>query len=164
MQASLIGDVVMVSYYSRQIKIVELPLDVYRMVQALEFELRSARSSETGSLTARSSSASERRSEGHSPPDKYRTGCPVNPTKHLIYRPRASEVVMQLSSVVERLAMDKYLVLYLDCKAISGLPPGADADPLRCALIPTPLLVSFCAVKISVLCQDTGLLMFFWDG
>ena len=114
LQACL-GDVVILSYYHGQLKIAELPVDAFRILQALEWEVQSGSIPSTGVAHMGSNLLA-------SPP-----GTLPNPQKQLIYRSKVTRILAQLSAAIEELSADKYLCIYLAANA-PAVPAPRQSD------------------------------------
>lgn len=137
----LLHDAVLVSYYPRQVKIAELPLDTFRMLQALEWEdaytnpataMQAASSNPVAAAMARSGAgggtAGGAKTGGGGKTDGGAGGTtgggaaalltaggpPLeNPSKHLVYRPTSMQLLAILTTSVEVMPRDAVLLLYL---------------------------------------------------
>ncbi|KAK9806282.1 hypothetical protein WJX72_008437 [[Myrmecia] bisecta] len=95
-------EVLLASYFSRQIKVAELPLDMYRMLQTLEWEDPTT----SGSLSPdRHYNNGAEWSEGQAATE--------NPAKYLLYRPSASHFLAVLATACEALPQNSVLLVYL---------------------------------------------------
>lgn len=128
----LLHDAILVSYYPRQVKIAELPLDSFRMLQALEWEdkyssptppahehpLPLTKSSSSKSLAdkgegmgGRKGSSGNLAENGSAEPGAK--GLMENPAKHLVYRPSAMQLLSILTTTMEVMPKESIMLLYV---------------------------------------------------
>jgi len=135
----LLHDAVMVSYYPRQVKIAELPLDSFRMLQALEWEDQFSSSAPPATehpmplQSAKSSKNAANRLENGSEPGTAKAAM-ENPTKHLVYRPTAMQLLSILTTTVEVMPRESVLLLYLSALSSrsGGLTKGTPFSSTSC--------------------------------
>ncbi|KAK3255910.1 hypothetical protein CYMTET_34932, partial [Cymbomonas tetramitiformis] len=103
-----------------QVKFSELPLDAFRMMQALEFDSLNGTSTRVSGLEGTDSPTHVL---GESLEDD--TVVPANPQKYLVYRPGARELLAVLATACEGLQDRAVLLLYLSANGTSapGPPP-----------------------------------------
>lgn len=133
----LLHDAVLVSYYPRQVKIAELPLDSFRMLQALEWEdqyssatppanehpMPLPRSGSKGNLSE--GMGGRRNSTGNLaengvPEMGGNKGPMENPAKHLVYRPTTMQLLSILTTTVEIMPKESILLLYVSAASGRG--------------------------------------------
>jgi hypothetical protein len=129
----LLHDAVLVSYYPRQVKIAELPLDTFRMLQALEWEdaytnpataMQAASSNPVAAAMARSGAGGATGGGGKTGGGATGGGAAAltggvpleNPSKHLVYRPTSMQLLAILTTTVEVMPRDAVLLLYLSAQ------------------------------------------------
>jgi len=126
---------------AKQIKIAELPLDSFRMLQALEWEDAYSqpgvdRAVPLETPTAASAAAmgsGSKRGGGSGRPSMLENGSAgsgsgsggpspfENPSKHMVYRPTSMQLLSILTTTMEVLPQDGVLLLYLSAAGGAGL-------------------------------------------
>ncbi|KAK3233821.1 hypothetical protein CYMTET_55906 [Cymbomonas tetramitiformis] len=118
-------EAVITSYYTDQVKFSELPLDAFRMMQALEFDSLNGTSTRVSGLEGTDSPTHVL---GESLEDD--TVVPANPQKYLVYRPGARELLAVLATACEGLQDRAVLLLYLSANGTSAPgPPPPERSP-----------------------------------
>ncbi|KAI8464968.1 MAG: protein SCAI [Monoraphidium minutum] len=129
---------VIASYYPRQVKIAELPLDSFRMLQALEWEdayssanppqgahpmplaAPGAKDGGKGGKGAEANGAAGLAAGGGAAAGPAGGSQYENPSKHLLYRPTALQLLSILTTTAELLPRDGLLLLYLSAASGRG--------------------------------------------
>ncbi|WIA13478.1 hypothetical protein OEZ85_007056 [Tetradesmus obliquus] len=136
----LLHDAILVSYYTRQVKIAELPLDSFRMLQALEWEDQFSSPNPpaqehpmplTRSGSGKNLAEKARGLENGLEPGAQ-GGKPLmeNPAKHLVYRPTAMQLLSILTTTMEVMPKESIMLLYISASS-------ARSDLARCAPYPS---------------------------
>eukprot|EP00798_Chlamydomonas_sp_ICE-L_P005138 gene5138-34945_t len=135
-------EVVFVSYQSRQLKIAELPLDVFRIMQTLEWRDDTATASSSEDLATASTSTTG----SHNPPSTSAPGenggtgpasqpAPVydNPSKQHFYRTTTPALMAVLGATLGNLTGNDIMLIYLNChsasKAVAAATSASSASP-----------------------------------
>ncbi|KAL4199754.1 hypothetical protein AMTRI_Chr03g52850 [Amborella trichopoda] len=129
-RALRLSDAILGSYHHNEVKFAELNLDLFRMLQCLEWE-------PSGSFYPKrlvESSESSCGEAGAAVPKRFSYieglvdhSLPPNPRKAILYRPAATQFISVLAAIWEDLAPDGILLIYLSAagkatSSSSGLP------------------------------------------
>ncbi|KAG0469665.1 hypothetical protein HPP92_016365 [Vanilla planifolia] len=111
-------DALLTSYRKNEIKITELTLDTYRMIQCLEWEpsgsfyqVANTESSDNGACSDQSGASGL--IDINLSADMTDPSLPPNPRKAVIYHPSVSHLVMVLAAICEELPSDGILLIYI---------------------------------------------------
>lgn len=112
----VLSEALLITYYHQHVKVAEVPLDTFRMMQALEWDPSGASPPESVSLG----------DAPDGPRSRY-----INPPKVNLYRPSMSRVLACLSTSSYSLHRSRYLLLYIsaDLPAVPVSATTARAIP-----------------------------------
>ncbi|KAK9911520.1 hypothetical protein M0R45_035421 [Rubus argutus] len=133
-------DAILSSYHHNEVKVSELTLDTFRMLQSLEWE-------PSGSFYQ--SNVARNGQNGASGPSRINYSqeiadptLPHNPRKAVLYRPSVTHFLAVLATVCEELPSDGVILIYLSASAGSGMP--CDATSLSTLACPSDRLNPSC--------------------
>ncbi|PKA53160.1 hypothetical protein AXF42_Ash009890 [Apostasia shenzhenica] len=130
-------DAVLTSYRRNEIKINELTLDTYRMIQCLEWEPSGSfyqvvmESSDNGVCSDQSGASGL--IDINLSADMTDPSAPANPHKAVIYHPSVSHLMMVLAAICEELSSDNILLIYIAAsgKVEQANPSEKDSSRLK---------------------------------
>lgn len=126
-------DAVLSSYHHNEVKFSELTLDVFRMLQCLEWEPSGSFYQSTGAKISQNGPSGHTRIN-HSQ-DIADPTLPPNPRKAILYRPSATHLLAVLATICEELPPDGVLLIYLSASGrlgqtvLSPLGSGTCSNP-----------------------------------
>ncbi|GJP47032.1 hypothetical protein CLOM_g6264 [Closterium sp. NIES-68] len=145
-RALALQEVVITSFYPLEVKLSELTLDAFRVLQAVEwlpsgFFVKTAQGGGRGRGAAPGGGAEENVVDPSLPP---------NPHKYVLHRPTVPHLLMVLATAVDELPPDAALLLYLSATATLAAPPAAAAPlPAPSASTPDPSAASPAAPAVA---------------
>lgn len=131
-------DAIVTSYRRNEIKMTELTLDTYRMIQCLEWEpsgsfyqVAPTESSDNGACSDQSGASGL--IDINLFADMTDPSLPPNPRKAVIYHPLVSHLMMVISTICEELSSDNILLIYVSAsgKADQGIFPEKNSFQLN---------------------------------
>ncbi|KAJ1379874.1 Protein SCAI [Sesbania bispinosa] len=119
-------DALLASYHRNEVKFAELTLDIYRMIQCLEWEpsgsfyqKNTVKPSENGDVIDHSGASGI--IDMHLAADMTDPTIPPNPRKATLYRPSVTYVIAVLATICEELPPDSIVLVYLSASGKAGL-------------------------------------------
>lgn len=131
-------DALLTSYRKNEIKVAELTLDTYRMIQCLEWEpsgsfyqVATTESSDNGASSDQSGASGL--IDINLSADMTDPSLPANSRKAVIYHPSVSHLMKVLAAVCEELASDSVLLIYVSAsgRADQGFPFENDSSKTK---------------------------------
>ncbi|XP_020704774.1 protein SCAI homolog isoform X1 [Dendrobium catenatum] len=131
-------DALLTSYRRTEIKITELTLDAYRMIQCLEWEpsgsfyqVATTESSDNGACSDQSGASGL--IDINLFADMTDPSLPPNPRKAVIYHPSVSHLMTVVSTICEELSSDSILLIYVSAsgKVDQIIPSEKDSSQLK---------------------------------
>ncbi|KAH0452008.1 hypothetical protein IEQ34_019307 [Dendrobium chrysotoxum] len=131
-------DALLTSYRRTEIKITELTLDAYRMIQCLEWEpsgsfyqVATTESSDNGACSDQSGASGL--IDINLFADMTDPSLPPNPRKAVIYHPSVSHLMTVVSTICEELSSDSILLIYVSAsgKVDQSIPSEKDSSQLK---------------------------------
>ncbi|KAI0494771.1 hypothetical protein KFK09_024914 [Dendrobium nobile] len=131
-------DALLTSYRRTEIKITELTLDAYRMIQCLEWEpsgsfyqVATTESSDNGAFSDQSGASGL--IDINLFADMTDPSLPPNPRKAVIYHPSVSHLMTVVSTICEQLSSDSILLIYVSAsgKVDQSIPSEKDSSQLK---------------------------------
>ncbi|XP_045824568.1 protein SCAI isoform X1 [Trifolium pratense] len=129
-------DALLASYHRNEVKFAELTLDVYRMIQCLEWEpsgsfyqKRIVRPKENGDMIDHSGASGI--IDMNLAADMTDPTIPSNPTKATLYRPSVTHVIAVMATICEELPPDSVVLVYLSASGKAGVNNGGSSKYSR---------------------------------
>ncbi|CAK8578772.1 unnamed protein product [Lathyrus sativus] len=129
-------DALLASYHRNEVKFAELTLDVYRMIQCLEWEpsgsfyqKRIVRPKENGDVIDHSGASGI--IDMNLAADMTDPNTPSNPTKATLYRPSVTHVIAVMATICEELPSDSVVLVYLSAPGKAGVHNGGPSKYSR---------------------------------
>ncbi|XP_072979594.1 uncharacterized protein [Typha angustifolia] len=105
-----LSDAILCSYHHNEVKLTELTLDAFRMLQCLEWEPCGSFSTKSGADGPQNGSGSNHLNLLQ---DIRDPGLPPNPRKLILYRPSVTHFLVVLATICKELPADGILLIYL---------------------------------------------------
>lgn len=129
-------DALLASYHRNEVKFAELTLDVYRMLQCLEWEpsgsfyqKRIVRPKENGDVIDHSGASGI--IDMNLAADMMDPNIPSNPTKATLYRPSVTHMIAVMATICEELPPDSVVLVYLSAPGKAGVNNGGSSKYSR---------------------------------